>query len=270
VTLPKPAVRALAVATVGRARVVEPSRFAVLLACTSAIVAAEAVGVVRGAQAAAIVDALVAAVAIGYASLALDPALRRVVAILALVALSRTLSVVLPFRDLAPITWYAVVSFAVVVGGVSAARLFDDPVGTLRLRITSWKLDLALLAIGVPVGLLGHALLRPGKVLEGGGASIIAADAVVLVGLAALAEELLFRVLMLPAARDVLGSTRRATAYVTGMTAVMYLGVGVVGYGALMVVLAVALALARWRGASLWGMTACRGVALLTMAVLAG
>jgi membrane protease YdiL (CAAX protease family) len=254
--------------TVAAARVLVPSRLVVVAACTSAIIAAEGIGLVRGAQAAGIVDAFVAAVAISYAALAADAALRRLVAVLALLALSRTLSVVLPFRDLEPITWYAVVSIAVLAGAGSAARLFDDPVTSLRLRVTSSKLDLVVVLVGVPVGLVGHVLLRPGAIVEGGGAVGVLAEAVVLLGLAALAEELLFRGLMLAAARDLLGSTGAATAYVTAMTAAMYLGSGVLGYGALMVVLAAGLAAARWRGASLWGMAACRGLALMTMAVL--
>jgi hypothetical protein len=255
---------------VARDRVLEPSRLVILAACTTAIVAAEGLGLVRGAPAAGIVDALVAAVAIGYAALALDPATRRLLAILALLALSRTLSVVLPFRDLPPITWYAGVSIAVLAGGVSATRLFDDPITSIRLRIVSWQLDVLVVAAGVPVGLAGHVLLRPAPIIEGGGVAAILAETIVLAGLAALAEELLFRGLMLAAAREVLGSTGRATAYVTGMTAVMYLGSGVLGYGVLVVVVAAGLAIVRWRGASLWGLAACRGLALLTMAVLAG
>jgi membrane protease YdiL (CAAX protease family) len=176
---------------------------------------------------------------------------------------------VLPYRGLPPLAWNAAVNATVLAGAAVGTRLFEDPVRTANLRLRRPRVDVLLAALGLPLGLVGSVVLHPSPLVQGGGAGAIVAEVVVLLGLAAVAEELLFRGLLLSASRDVLTSNREATLYGAGVAAALYLGTASLGYIALMALAAAGLAEARWRGASLWGLTACRGAALVVMALLA-
>lgn len=251
-------------ASVRRAGLVAAAAF------TAAIAATEVLGATAGAPAAAVVDAFVAAIAVGYAASGPEPVIARLVAVLALIAVGRTLSVVLPFGELPQLSWYALSSLPILTGGILAARLFEDPRVSLRLHIVRPRLDIVIAALGVPAGIVGWWILRPPAVIDAGVLEEIVVAAAVLMGVAATAEELLFRGLLLGAVRPLVRSDGRASLYVVAMTGAVYLGAGPIGYCILMVALAAVLSIALGRGASLWAAIACRGLVLVTMAILAG
>jgi membrane protease YdiL (CAAX protease family) len=125
------------------------------------------------------------------------PPLSAALLALALVPLARLASYSLPAHELPRSTWPAVVGVVLLIGAWRIAPLLGQ--GSLRSRLGRPVRQDALLAIGaVPVGLLWFGLIGTEDARLPHGAPAIAA-AVVLVAFASLAEELVFRGVLLDA-----------------------------------------------------------------------
>lgn len=125
------------------------------------------------------------------------PPLSAALLVLALVPLARLASYAIPAHQLPRSTWPAAVGVVLLVGAWRLAPLAGQP--SLRSRLRRPVLADALLAAGaVPVGVLLFGLIDSEDARLPHGAPAIAA-AVVLVAFAALAEELVFRGVLLDA-----------------------------------------------------------------------
>lgn len=136
------------------------------------------------------------------------PPLSAALLVLALVPLARLASLSLPSHELPRITWPAAVGVVLLVGAWRIAPLAAQ--GSLRSRLgRPVRGDLFLAAGAVPVGLLWFGLVSTEDArLPHNGLAIGAA--VVLVALAALAEELVFRGVLLDALTRARASDARA------------------------------------------------------------
>jgi len=191
---------------------------------------------------------------------------RKLLPVLALVAMLRVLSIAAVVPRLPVVTWYVTVGSALLIGEILTIRLVEEPWERLNLALRRPVLDLAIAAIGIPAGLIGYLVLRPQPLMPGAGPLQIAAGVVVLVVFAAFTEELLFRGLLQSIAIETFGIWRLGMAYAAGMSGVMYLGSGSLPYTIGVGVYGLILGATILRGGSLWGAIASHGLALVGMA----
>ena len=85
---------------------------------------------------------------------------------------------------------------------------------------------------------------------------------------AAFVEELIIRGLLQAVVIETHGRQRLGVAYSAGVSAILYLGSGSIPYTIGVAGLGLLLGALLLRGASLWGVTACHGIALVGMATL--
>jgi membrane protease YdiL (CAAX protease family) len=180
-------------------------------------------------------------------------------------AMLRVLSITAAVPRLPLITWYVTTGGAVLIGVMTAIRFVDDPRGRLRLAIRRPWLDVGIGALGIPAGVVGYVLLRPGQLLPGASPVQILGGIVALVVFAAFTEEVLFRGLLQTVAVDAFGSSRLGVGYAAMLSAVLYLGSGSLPYTIAVGVYALLLGATILRDGSIWGATASHGLALLGM-----
>jgi uncharacterized protein len=130
---------------------------------------------------------------------------RGLVAALALASLSRLLVVAIPLAGLPWATYVAVVGALLLVTILLTLRLPHVDWRKLGLRPQSWKRQGLIGLSGAPLSLASFGLLHPHPVLRGGSVAAFVAAALSLTVFSALPEELLFRGLLVPAARESLG-----------------------------------------------------------------
>ena len=178
----------------------------------------------------------------------------------------RILSIAAVVPRLPVVTWYITVGGALLIGEYLTMRLVDEPWARLNLVIRRPGLDLAIAAFGIPAGLIGYELLRPGPLMPDAGIAQSVTGIVGLVVFGAFAEELLFRGLLLVVAVETIDSRRLALGYATIMSAAMYLGSGSPSYTVAVGGFGLLLGATILRGGSLWGATASHSLALIGMA----
>ena len=233
---------------------------------SSAIAAGEVASMFGYVTIAAIVDVALIPVLLGQFAWGKRTPQSRLLAMLVLVALVRVLSVAAVIPRLPVATWYATVGGTLLIGELLAIRFMDMPAQRLRLAIRRPAVDLALVAVGIPAGLLGGLLLGPVPFLSTSDPAALVAAGVALVLFAAFPEELLFRGILQGFALEALGSQRAALLYTGAMSAAMYLGSGSLPYTVLMGAYGLYLGWGVLRGGSIWGATASHAIALLGMA----
>ncbi len=238
----------------------------VILVYSSAIVVAEVLGAFGWVIGGALIDAALVPILLGHFVWFERTPQRRLLPVLALIAMLRVLSIAAVVPRLPMVTWYITVGGALLIGEYLTVRLVDEPWARLNLVIRRPGLDLAIAALGIPVGLVGYALLRPGQLMPDAGIAQSIAGIVGLVIFGAFAEELLFRGLLLVVAVESLDSQRTALLYATVMSAAMYLGSGSVAYTVVIGGFGLVLGATILRGGSLWGATASHSLALIGMA----
>lgn len=242
--------------------------FNVVAAYSSVIAAVEIACALGWVIPGAVVDAALVPILLGDFMRADRAPRRKLLLVLALIAMLRVLSIAAALPQLPTVTWYVTVGGALLMGEIVTIRLLEEPSEQLHLVTPRPNLDLAVAALGIPAGFIGYLLLRPPPLMPGAGPVQILPGIVVLVFMAALVEELLFRGLLQSIAIEWLGSERIGLAYAATMSAVMYLGSGSLPYTLGVGAYSLLLGTMVLRGGSLWGTTASHGVALVGMAFL--
>jgi len=198
----------------------------VVAAYSVAIGVGELVGALGWVILGAMLDAALVPILLGHFVWVERTPHRKLLPVLALVAMLRVLSIAAVVPRLPVVTWYVTVGSALLIGEILTIRLVEEPWERLNLALRRPVLDLAIAAIGIPAGLIGYLVLRPQPLMPGAGPLQIAAGVVVLVVFAAFTEELLFRGLLQSIAIETFGIWRLGMAYAAGMSGVMYLGSG--------------------------------------------
>ena len=240
----------------------------VLGAFTAVLLISELLSALTTAISGAMLDAVLIPAALAQFTRAEAAPYRRLLPVLALVALIRTLSIAAVVPRLPQITWYALVGIPLLLGAALTIRLIDEPLEQLHLRIDQPALDASLAGLGVPLGLVGFFLLRPQPPISHPGLLGLIAEEVILLVTAAFVEELIFRGLLQAVVIETYGRQRLGVAYSAGVSAILYLGSGSIPYTIGVAGLGLLLGAVLLRGASLWGVTACHGIALVGMATL--
>jgi membrane protease YdiL (CAAX protease family) len=230
------------------------------------IVLAELLGALWSPLVSAVIDGALIPVLLAHFALRHAAAYRRLLPVLALLALLRTLSVAAVFPHLPVATWYLLVGAPVLIGAVLAARLIDEPFERLGLRVRDIRLDAEVTLLGVPASLLGYLLLRPAALMPGAPLALIVLEMAVLAVFAAFTEELVYRGLLQTVAIEAFGLRRAGVVYAATMCAIMYLGAGSVPFTVAMWALAFGYGQALLRGSSLWGLAASHTLILWGMA----
>lgn len=238
----------------------------VVLAYSSAIVIAEMLGAFGWVIGGALLDAALVPILLGHFVWVERTPQRRLLPVLALIALLRVLSIAAVVPRLPVVTWYITVGGALLIGEYVTVRLVDEPWARLNLAIRRPSLDVAIAAFGVPAGLIGYVLLRPDQLIPDAGPAHVVAGIVALVIFGAFAEELLFRGLLLVVSVESIRSEHVALAYATVMSTAMYLGSGSMAYTLAIGGYGFLLGATILRGGSLWGATASHSLALVGMA----
>lgn len=189
-----------------------------------------------------------------HAVLSDDPRLAGLLFALALAPLVRLLSLALALPALPPLAWQAAVVACTLAAARGARELGLRP-AELGLRPGAPLAQAGVALAGLPLGLIEYAALQPAPLAPALGRAALPALAVI-IG-AALAEELLFRGLMLRAARRLLG--RAAVVFAAAVFAVLHLGASPV---AMLLAFGVGLLFGRIveRTGSILGVTAANGL----------
>jgi membrane protease YdiL (CAAX protease family) len=235
-------------------------------AYSGAIVIAEVVGALGWVIGGALLDAALVPILLGHFVWFERTPYRRLLPVLALIALLRVLSIAAVVPRLPIVTWYITVGGALLIGEYLTVRLVDEPWSRLNLAIRRPALDLGIAAFGIPAGLIGYVLLQPEPLLPDAGFGQLLAGSIGLVVFGAFAEELLFRGLLLEVAIESLRNKAIALAYASLLSAAMYLGSGSLPYTVAVGGYGLLLGATILRGGSLWGATASHGLALIGMA----
>jgi len=185
---------------------------------------------------------------------------------LSILPLLRTLSIALP-SVLVPVwIWHAEIGLAVIVATFLAARVIGLSAADLGLR-TAPPRDTALaLAIGFPLGFLGATITDPASILPDRSLATAATASVAVIVGAAVAEELLFRGLLLRLAERV----RLADGVVvtSALSTLLYVATLNVQYVALMGLVSVVLAILTLRSNSIWPAIACHAALAWSQLIL--
>jgi membrane protease YdiL (CAAX protease family) len=130
---------------------------------------------------------------------------RSLVAVLAIASLSRLVAVAMPLTHAPLAQRVALVGTPLLLAIVLIRGLPDVDWRNVRLRPRSWALQGLIGLSGAPLGFASFRLLRPDLGLSGGSATAFLGAGLSLSAFSALPEELLFRGLLVPAARQSFG-----------------------------------------------------------------
>ena len=189
-----------------------------------ALVAALAMQATISARAGTAACAVLVAVMLGHHITAVrdtDPRLDPLLA-LALVALGAVLAVVLPVDSVTPVLWPAIVAVPLLLGIRRAALRLDLRRPDLGLVAAPWRVQVAIAAAGVPLGLVVAVALEPAPLAAPAGWVAFAGAAIAVGAFAGAVEELLMRGLLQPLAVRALGDG--GVAWTAALTAALYLG----------------------------------------------
>jgi membrane protease YdiL (CAAX protease family) len=184
-----------------------------VLRTSAAVLAAFVVGLAVAEIFAALSQVVLSCCAHGLLILALlDPAVldqqgffRRLRVVLALIPLTRLISIVLSARQLPLLFTYAILTALLLVAIGTATQVLDFSLLRLGLRLWSWPTQLLVALSGLPLSLAAFLTLRPQLQSPAlGGVGVIAGTMMVL-SVSALAEELLFRGMLQQILKEVFG-----------------------------------------------------------------
>jgi membrane protease YdiL (CAAX protease family) len=235
-------------------------------AYSGAIIFAEIAGAAGLVIEGAVLDAALVPILLAHFVAGQRTPYRKLLPVLALVAMLRVLSVAAAVPRLPEVTWYVTVGGALLIAEILATRLVDEPWERLNLAVRRPALDVAMAAVGLPAGFIGFLLLRPEPLMPYAGPWAVLVGVVSLVIFAAFTEEFLFRGLLQSVAIDAFGISRLGVAYAGTIGAVMYLGSGSLPYTLAIGVYGLLLGATIVRGGSVWGATASHSLALIGMA----
>jgi membrane protease YdiL (CAAX protease family) len=142
--------------------------------------------------------------------------------VLALISLLRLLSVVVPVQDIPQMYWYAMIGAPILAGTGLTARLAGLSMTPLGLRARFGFSQLAIAATGVPLGMIGYAILVPESVIGQFSWTGFAVGALIIIVFTGFLEEVLFRSVLQGLASRVLGNA--AVLWSSTIFALMFLG----------------------------------------------
>ena len=217
---------------------------------------------------AAILDAGLVTVMLGHYVWGERTAHRNLLPVLALVALLRVLSVTAAIPRLPTVTWYITVGGALLIGEILTMRLLAEPSEALNLVVRRRGLDIGLVLVGIPAGLIGYLLLRPLALMPDATPLQALTGMIGVVVFGAFVEGLLFRGILQSVAIESFGSEWAGLLYAASMATVMYIGSGSPLFTLAMGLYGLTLGAAILRGGSLWGAAGSHGMALVGMGFL--
>lgn len=143
-----------------------------------------------------------------------------VLPVLALLPMLRLTSVAMPLVELPERYWPMAVGAPVLVAAILVARTLGLTPALLGLRVGYWRAQLAIAAVGVPLGLVACLILRPEP--PAGSLAQLGLHVAILVVFAALGEELIFRGLVQRVFDGFMGCP--GLVWSTCLSALVYLG----------------------------------------------
>lgn len=242
---------------------------AVAPAYIGAVVAAEAIGAFVAPLAGVAGHALLIVALLAHYVYSEGARYQRLLPALALVPILRVLSMVMPVRFLPEPFWYALIGLPLLVAVLLAAQLLALGPGELGLHARGWPRQLLIAASGLPLG-LAAALLAPQLAfvsLSGAPLGML----LMLVALAlmlGLAEELLFRGVLLRAADQALGPAGGLLC-ASLLSAAVYLGTRSIAVLALAALVGLFLGWCAQRSGGIWGAIGAHTLLNLALAALA-
>lgn len=178
--------------------------------------------------------------------------------ILALISLLRLLSVVIPVQSIPEVYWYAMIGTPLLIGVALTARQVNLSTSMLRLNPSFNAWQLAVGASGLPLGLIGYAILRPEAVISQFDWLSFVLGALIITAFTGFLEEFLFRGLLQSVASEVMGSA--ALLWSSTIFAIMYLGSQSVPFILFMGVVGFFFGWCFRRSMTLWGVAAAHSL----------
>ena len=142
--------------------------------------------------------------------------------VLTLLPLMRILSLALPLGSLPVISRYITIGGSVLVSAAMTGRLIGLHSSELGLRVDSWRRQLKIAVVGLPLGLLGYVIAKPAPLTNHASIAVLVGQILVLAVFVAFAEELLFRGMLQATLHRVAGLS--GVAWSTLLFTAAYLG----------------------------------------------
>lgn len=196
-----------------------------------------------------------------------DAPYRRMLPVLALLPLTRILSLALPSPELPSIYWYALVGVPVLIAAVLAARRLSFTPATLGLRGRFGAVQGLIALSGLPLGAAAYLILRPAPLVAGDDWLAMAFGSLSLAVFAGLTEELIFRGLFLHTTREVFGRTA-AIVWSALLFAAMYVGSLSLGFVLLTGAVGLFFAYCVDRTGSLWGVIGAHSLMAIGLIII--
>jgi membrane protease YdiL (CAAX protease family) len=191
--------------------------------------------------------------AVGDTDRRLDPLLA-----LALVALGAILAVTLPVDRVTAVLWPAIVGVPLLLGIRRAALRLGLRRSDLGLVAAHWRVQVAIAAAGVPLGLVIAVALEPAPLVAPTGWAAFVGAAIVIGLFAGALEELLMRGLLQPLVVRALGDG--GIGWTAALSAAMYLGSRSVAVVVAAGALGLVFGILRRRTGSIAGIAAAHGI----------
>ncbi len=177
---------------------------------------------------------------------------------LALVPLLALFGAAIPLTGISPVVRDGCVACLLLGAIWLAAEVVPLRLDPLRLPRRDLSRQLRVAAAGVPLGLVGYAILQPRPLVAPGDPWAVVGAVLVLGGLAAPSVELLFRWVLQGQLVALYGDA--GLVVVNVLFAGLYLIIGSAGFVALMALTGLGLSLAVRRSGTVWGAAAAHGL----------
>ncbi len=205
-----------------------------------------------------IMHALLLVSLLTHAAYSADPPSRALLLTLCLAPLIRLLSMGLPLVNLPQMSWYFLVSVPLFISCGMLIRLLRYSRADLGLRWGNLGLQGLIVLLGLALGALEYAILRPQPLIAALSWQQLVIPALILLVCTGFCEELIFRGVMQRAAYAALG--RWAIIYVAAIFAVLHIGYRSFADLLLVFVVGVVFGLIVQRTGSLLGVTLAHGL----------
>jgi membrane protease YdiL (CAAX protease family) len=198
------------------------SRGAMIPAYIVAIAGAEAIGAYVEAVAGAACHTILVLILLTHYALANRFPYRRALPVLALLPLSRLLSLTMPVKQIPQIYWYALVGIPLLIAVALTARLLRLSWADLGLCSCSWLTQGIVALSGLPLSIVAFLLLRPEPSVANFDWRNLAVGSLILMIFVGFVEEIIFRGLLHRVTREMFG---RLGIYCSSVLfAAMYIG----------------------------------------------
>jgi len=126
---------------------------------------------------------------------------------ISLVPLIRILSLTIPLDGIRLIFWYPVIGLPLLTSAVMVVKLAGFKYHQLGFKINNVYIQLTISLIGLPLGLVGYAILRPASIYRTFSLTEVYLSIIIFILCTGFLEEFIFRGLILHAALRELGNT---------------------------------------------------------------